>query len=262
MNIKLSGAAIAAIVIASQSANAGGLGSLYVTNASGQLYQVDGDTLQATQIVQLQDAGTINEIEYIGNGQIVANLTFAVAMYDLNTNTQSTLFTAPDVYNNPGGFQYLGGLAQLDNGELYMSTHSATPNNFIYSAHSYNLQNNSFTEYADAPENLPFDHHQMIDGSMLTISGSDLYLHDLNSGAIKNSYRIGFFGVSFFETGGQIYLLSDDAEIYSLDTSDGSTSLYGTISGISGSTIGATIPAPSALGVFGMGALLSTKRRR
>lgn len=262
MNIRLSSAAVAAVVIASQAADAGGLGNLYVTNSSGQLYQVDGGTLQATQIAQLQNAGTINEIEYIGNGQIAANLTFAVSMYDLSTNVQSTLFTAPDVYGNPGGFQYLSGLAQLDNGELYMSTHSATPDNFIYRAHSYNLQNDSFTEYADAPENLPFDHHQLADGTMLTISGSDLYLHDLNSGAIMNSYSLGFFGVSFFETGGQIYLLSVDADIYSLDTSDGSTSFYGAVSGVTGNAVGATIPSPSGLALFGMVAALSSKRRR
>jgi hypothetical protein len=262
MKLRTNCAAIAAIITVTQAVNAGDLGDLYVTSASGMLYEVDGGTLQATGIAQLSNAGTINDLEYLGNGQIAANLTFAVAVYDINTSTQTTLFSTPEIFNNPGGIQYTSGLTQLSNGELYMSTINANPDATVYESYSYNFQSGNFTQYADAPSNLPFDHHQLDDGTMLTIDQSDVYLHELNSGAIINSFNTGLYGVSLFESNNQLYLMTNEAEIHSLDISNGNTSYVGTISGISGTAIGATIPAPSGLALFGMVAVLSSKRRR
>jgi hypothetical protein len=243
----------------------GDLSDLYVTNSNGQVYHVDGNTLQATEAVQLQDAGTINEILYLGNGQLVANLSFGVSIYDFNTQTQTSLFSAQEEFGIPGSFTYTSGLAHRSNGDVYFAVNvlADQPNSQYYGV-SYNLNTNTATQLADVPGVALIDHHELSSEQMLTASYNDQSVTVFNpdSGVVDATYSLGLAIVSFVQSNDAIYFLTQSGELHTFDPTDGSTGFHGSISGVSGSFIGATIPAPSSLILICTSLFTATRRRR
>jgi len=243
----------------------GDLNDLYVTNSNGQVYHVDGNTLQATEAVQLQGAETINEILYLGNGQLVANLSFGMAVYDFNTQSQTSIFSSQTEFGIPGSFTYTSGLAQRSNGDVYFAVNvlADQPNSQYYGV-SYNLNTNTATQLADVPGVALIDHHELSSGQMLTASYNEQSVTVFNpdSGVVDATYSIGLSIASFVQSNDAIYFLTQAGELHTFDPTDGSSAFYGSISGVSGSFIGATIPAPSSLVLLGTSLFTATRRQR
>jgi outer membrane protein assembly factor BamB len=258
-------AAIAAVCVVAQSQSFAQLQDVYIANSSGTIYQIDGQTLQATEVAQLQNAGTINEILYVGNGQLIANLTFGMVSYDFNTDTQTTLFTAQDANGEPGGISLLSGLAQRSDGDIYFTSFLQSPTIFEYSGTTYNPNTQEINIINGSPNNaLYVDHFEISPDRMLGVVDASPFVDIFNpqTGVLETTLSLGITMTSFVESNGDLYILTRDGDIFAFDYTNGNTEFYGSITGTTGTLFGMTVPAPSSLGLLGLGLGVFTRRRR
>jgi len=265
MNCYIRCAAVAAISVAAQSQSFAQLQDLFITNSAGVVYQLNGQTLQATELFQLQDAGLINEIMYMGDGQLIANLTFAVASYDMNTNTQTTLFTSQQALGSNEGIANVAGLALQSDGNLYYTAkHFTQAGSFNYGGlYDMNTQTNSLIAGSDAGT-LYADHFELSPGRMLGANptSQSIDIFDPTTGAVEAAYSVGSAVASFVESNDELYILSSAGDIFTFDYTNGDTEFYGSINGTTGNLIGMTVPAPSSLAFMGLGLGALARRRR
>lgn len=258
-------AVIAVTVVAVQSNAIAQLQNSYLTNDSGTIFYLDEDTLVATEVAQLQGAGTINDILYMGNGQLIANLTFGVASYDFNTNIQATLFSAQDVQSEPSGIPLVSGLALQSDGNVYFTSMLHGPSGLHFAGATYNPGTQDIDLIEGSSINyLYFDHHEISPNRMLGARGNQhgVDIFDPSTGVLESTYSLGIDVRSFVESNGDLYILSDGGNLYTFDYTNGSTEFYGNITGYTGSLFGITIPAPSTLAALGFGVFTGTRRRR
>ncbi len=249
-----------------------GISNMYITNGAGEIYVVDGNTLQATSIAQLDNAGTINDIQYLGNGKILANLTFAMATYDLNTGVQETLFTSNGTFGQPDSFVYTGGLARRVNGDMYFGvTEALNPSGVINYGISFDMQSDSLNQIGNVPFATPFDFYELANGSMIgLITGDRAVRFDPNTGAVQAEFDLDVSAVSFVQSLTDLYVIATDGSLYTFDINDASTEFYGQITGFENNILGASIanasaaliPSPASLFALSGGLCLGLRRRR
>lgn len=245
-----------------------GLDNFLITNGNGILYEVDGNTLQSTQIAQLDNAGIINEILYVDNGEILANVTGGFERYNLNTGVQTTVFSNATDLPNPGGVDWSSGAALTSEGDVYFSVQSHSEEGSRRYGALYDLDTNTVSEmaeYTNAPGGLYFDFHEIGTNLFLAAeqTGQTIRVVDAVTGDNQTIYNTGINNGSFLSLNGDIFVVTTDRDMYTFDETDGSVEFYGSISGVSGNLLGATaIPAPSTPLLFALAAGTSARRRR
>lgn len=256
--------AVTAIGIISMGAQAG-LSNFLVAGAEGAIYRVDGDTLQSTLLSQMDNSYSTNEIMYLGNNEVLVDITGQLVRHNLSTGTDTVVFDIDDQLGSTG-VHYTSGLAQTSSGDIFFSVDTFDQSGSSTFGATFNLDTNIFTQLADidpAP-GLYFDHHE-VDNSIFAsadYNSQTISMIDAISGNTMASYNVGFGVVSFFEDQGIMYALGKEGGLYTFDSGDGSTQFVGQISGAGSSLIGATVPAPSALALLGLSGLATTRRRR
>ena len=263
MNI-MNVASACAVAVLSAGASAG-LSNFIVADADGGVYTVNGRTLEATQVAQMDSSYSINEILYLGNNELLVNVTGQFIQYNIGTGAEEVVFNARD-YLGDVGYHYTTGLAQMDSGDIFFSVKSYLPSETTLIGASFNLNSHSFTEMNDIEfvNGLYFDHHQVGENLYAGARFGQQQITIINTltGQNEAAYDVGFGVVSFFESHGSLFTMSKGGEIHSFDASDGSTSLVGRITGAGPGLIGASIPAPSSLTLLSFAGLAGTRRRR
>ncbi len=259
-------------VIAFNALAGAGLSDMYITNGAGKIYSVDGSTLQATPVAQLQDAGSINDILFIGNGKILANLTFAMATYDLNTGVQETLFATNGTFGSPGSFNYSSGLARRANGEIYFSINEIlNPSGIDIYGISYDLHSGTLNQVGDVDVPGAFDFYELANGDMIGFgSTGQSVLFDPDTGVVEATFDLDVAAVSFVQSIDDLFVVAIDGSMYTFDVTDGSTEFYGQITGFEKTLFGASIanssaaliPSPATLLTLSGGVCLGLRRRR
>lgn len=256
--------AASAIGIVSFGAQAG-LSNFLVADAEGSIYRVDGDTLESTFLSQVNPAYSTNEIMYLGNNEILVDVTGQLVRHNLNTGTDTVVFDITDQLGNTG-IHYTSGLAQTSSGDIFFSVDSIDQSGSATFGATFNLDTNIYTQLADidpAP-GLYFDHQEVGNSVFASAdyNNQTISMIDAISGDTLASYNVGFGVVSFFENQGLMYAMGKEGGLYTFDSSNGSTQFVGQISGAGDSLIGASVPAPSALALLGLSGLATARRRR
>jgi len=260
-----------AVVMSVSGLAKGGISDFYATNSTGSIFLVDGDSLNASLVVDLNYGSSINDILYLDDGGILANVTGALVRYDLNTGQEEVVF---QMSGNTGlsGFQYSMGLAAMSNGDVYFSLFNLDANGSNWYGGAYDPFQNEVELHPSSagPAALYFDHHQI--GENLFIgadhAGQNFYIHNTETGEIE-IHAAGYSPVSFFESGGSLFTMTQHGGLYMLDVSTMSSTFYGRINSGESNWIGAAttsspyrLPSPGSLPLFGFVAVVGTRRRR
>lgn len=254
-----------------------GVSDFYVAGADSRIYSVDGQTLQATEIFQIDSSGQagINDILFTGGDTMLANITGQLVQYDMVTGAQNTVLNLRDHYDS--GFQYAGGLARTLDDRIAFSVHEAlNPSGTRNTFGMYDPFSGSYETVINplGGSGLYFDVHQLSEDVMLgmsTASGSprlgSILVINTTDGTLVEEYTFDFEPVSFLELDGQLFILDKRSGLHTFDPTTGQSALYGSIDGVD-YTIGATsnvafrIPAPGVPMVLAMGGLVAARRRR
>jgi hypothetical protein len=227
-----------------------GLSDMYVTNDRGELYFVDGNTLQATSVGQLSNSEFVNDILYVGDGKIIANMTFALVSYDLNTGVQDTILYASDLPNEVPALMHTWGLARTNNGELYFGVTALanSPEETSYYGTTYDPSTGTTVQNAHVPHIASTDYYELGNGNMLEINDptDSLVEFDPHTGSIVRELTNGVTAVSFIQSHDSLFLLTAWGRLHEIDLSDGSLSFYGQISGYEYYIMGGSIADPTA----------------
>lgn len=242
-----------------------GLSDFYVTNTFGEIYQVDGQTLESNQVSQLGNTSNLNEILYIGNGEIIASLGGTMLRHNINTGAEEIVFRMSD-HIEPGALAIGSGLAMTTSGDIFFTASIFSAGNPTRRmAGSYNLATDVFVDITDVNSSASFfDHHQIGTDVFISADHNRQIVSVLNgaTGDIVIDYNVGFGVVSFFESDGGIFAVGRTGGLYSFDIDDGSTEYIGDIAGVSGDLIGATVPASGSFAIFGLMGIAAVRRRR
>ncbi|MFK7758975.1 MAG: hypothetical protein AB8C13_03390 [Phycisphaerales bacterium] len=249
-----------------------GLSDMYITDSTGEIYFVDGNTLEATSLAQLENAGTINDILYLGNGKILANLTYAIVSYDLNTGIQETLINTNGNLGQPGSFVYSSGLTRRTDGEIYLGiTELLNPVGLDVYGISYNTLSQELSEVGAIPFPASYDFYELSNGNMIGFGTTGVStLFNPNTGVIEAIFDLDIQATSFVQSLDELYVVAADGSLHTFDITDGSTEFYAQISGVDAPVFGASIaisnaaliPAPASMIVLTGGLGFGFRRRR
>ncbi|MEX0877193.1 MAG: hypothetical protein WD114_07010 [Phycisphaerales bacterium] len=260
-------AACAAGIAASPAIGGIGLQDFIVANATGEIFEVDGNSLATTQISMIQQRTFgFNEMVFGGGNMVYANLNGILIEHDLMTQQETVIFDVRDHIPQPS-INYTMGLAQLSNDDLFFTINTQTPTDSPRQfAATLNLDTNEYTAGPDVElaTGLYFDHHQLSDGTVLSADygGERILRQDITTGMTLESFNVGYGVVSLFQQGNSIFSIAKEGEMFRFDIADGSSEYLGTISGAGNSLIAATVPAPSTLTFIALGGLTTIRRRR
>jgi WD40 repeat protein len=264
--IPLSAAALSAAFVCPLAHGGTGLPDFIVTNASGDLYMVNGNTLEATYFDTVDTGNSINEIEYIGNNTILANQTGIIVSKNLITGEEDVVFRVTDYFTDTP-INYAMGLALRDKGDIYFTVNSVLGvGGSVATAASLSGSDFTFTQLnqVDVIGGLYFDSHELANGEILSadFNGERIWRQSSITGETLEIYEVDYGVVSFIELNGDVYTLTKNADMYRFNAMSGESDYIGTLSGIGPGLIGATIPAPSSIAMLGLAGVISARRRR
>ena len=251
----------------------GGISDFYTTNSIGEIYLIDGNTLEASLVVELNHGSNINDILYLDDGGILANVGGGLVRYDLGTGLEEVVFSIQGAIDVLGA-QITTGLAATNDGNVFFSVFHLIPGEGRnYMSGTFNPYTNEFTRAADvsAPAGLYFDHHQIDDTHYLGAdwNGQSIYVLDAETGETE-VVSVGYEVVSFFDVGDSIMTMTKGGDLYYFDPETMTSTFYGEIATSNlGNWIGATstsnpyrLPAPGTLSMLGFAGLIAGRRRR
>ncbi|MBO6739895.1 MAG: hypothetical protein JJ916_08560 [Phycisphaerales bacterium] len=263
---------IAAVILCACGAAQAGLSDFYVAGADGRIYSVNGSSLAATEIYQVQGGLAINDIIFTGNNRMLANVTDQLIEHNMTTGTETVIFDVND-YEGEDEIFFTSGFSGTHRGDIFMSVRRIGPDLNDYIGARFDPFTSTFTELADIQSTvggLFFDHQEIAPNRFLgaDYQNDSVIVFNSASGMQLDSYDVGFSPVSFLELGADLFLLDGNGGLHTFDTDDGSTSLYGTLSGFQGDLLGAAstevfrIPSPSGTALLGFAGLWGTRRLR
>jgi len=249
-----------------------GIADFYVADGQGQIYSVNGKTLAASEVFTVQGGLAINDIIFVGDNKMLANVTDQLIQYDMTTGVETVIFDVRDIYGEDG-FYFTSGFAGTENNDIFFSIQAFTDDGSELYGATYNPITDSFHELATLQESvggLYFDFLEVGENLFLGADFENEQIRLLNSftGEDVASYDAGFGPVSFLEIDDQIFSLSDSGGLYTFYLETGESEFYGDISGVSGAFLGATstdifrIPAPGSLPLIGFAGMVALRRRR
>lgn len=243
------------------------LNDFWVTDSVGRLYEVDGNSLQATAAHQIQSEGFVNEIEYFGGSMIMANMSNnSLVMIDVATGQEQTL-----VERNrfpAGSFRLTEGLVRTGHSSVYFSTHIISEHSHEASSlgYEYNIATDriELLHSYDAVQGGAFDHHLIGQSRLITADyqGQRAWVRDRDDGDLIRLIELDYDIVSFMEHDGNLITVTAQGDLYQLFTNTGVSNYLGSISGTGTNLIGATIPSPGGISMLGVSVLFGVRRRR
>lgn len=258
-------AVTAAVIVAAHAAE-----SLYVLGADGSLIGVDTTTFAATSSVQTGATHGTAEMAFGADGMLYLTNLFSVERYDISTGTLDTVLTTSVFTDIAGGVfntvttDWQGGLVVGVNG--YVSGSSGPPVNRFYSFDPGTPGSSPGLLFQPQGLGVPvFDVAYTGPTSALGALWSQGQIVDIDTttGAYTVLNRTIRTPVSFFTLGSQLHVLTESGAVYTLDATTGEATFVASITGVSGSLIGAAvIPAPGVAGVLAFGGVFATRRRR
>lgn len=264
--MKMTAAALFAACITSPAVAGIGLSEFYITDAQGRVFSVDTGTYEASLLFDIDPNGIISDLAYIGNDRVLVHNGGVFTSYDVNSSAADGTVEY-DLYDRFGdGIHFANGIDIDPTGQINFFIQSYLPSggDGSYSA-SYDPATDSYATGASYDTFAYFLDVHRYDGDVFL--GADwnenaVRVFDSVTGETIAEHQVGFGVVSFFEVSDVIYAVGKLGGVYTYDPTDGSTSLLGTITGAGDSIIGATVPAPSGLALFGAGLLGVSRRRR
>jgi uncharacterized protein (TIGR03382 family) len=253
-----------------------GIADFYIADADGQIYSVNGQSLQATEIFQIKSQGLsgINEILFLENNKMLANVTGKLVQYDMTTGVETVIL---DVNEAADDFSptWTSGLARTSNDEIFFTARVAgqrgADTDQILGL-TYNPFTGSLTESAPLVRDLSlyFDHQQVGENLFLgaDFNGGRIKIINTLTGEDEAVYEAAYGAVSFFEDDDIIYTMSKAGNLYTFDSETGESDFYGRITGLQGPPIGASsstifrIPSPGSLPLMGLAGIVAVRRRR
>jgi len=249
-----------------------GIADFYAADAGGRVYRVDGSTLEASLVVELDNGFSLNDILYLNDGGILANTNGLLVRFDLQTGEERIVFDSREAFGS--GFHTTMGLAATIDGNAYLTVVSSTSSGLEWFGGEFNPFSGEFARQADItrPTGLYFDHHQIGENLYLgaDFSGGRMSVIDATTGE-TTFINTDFDPVSFFESNGTLFSMGKGGELYTLDVDSGESEFYGNISGRLGNNgwIGAAsvsnpfaLPTPGTLSMLGLSSLTMIRRRR
>ena len=267
MNTRLAFTSIISILALTHTSAIAGISDFYVSSTSGKLFHVDSQTLQATEIDDLDgffNAST--DIEYMGGGQLFASNDRTIYRYDLNTGSQTIELDRDS--EGIGGIIGVDGLSKTPDGNLHVRRSVIAPGiGLFYQGFEYNINNGSYQSYGsfDIPDH--HDYEILSSSRMLTLHFGTLAFFNPDTGEIESRFSVGspdgFKPISILNIDGGLMLMSPDGDLHTLDLDSQNSTYYGHINGTGASYLyGATVPAPSIQSTLGTMLLITTRRRR
>lgn len=221
------------------------LSNFIVTDSYGVLYEVDGDTLESTVITELISGRSISEVLYVGNDEILSSTIGGYARYNLRTGVETIEFFSADILPNPSFQDYTMAAGFTSQRNVYFGVAAEFGEGFVYYGMLYNPFEGTFTEMAeleDSPSGLYFDFIEVGNNLFLAADWGVKTARTIN---IETGETIAEFStqegvVSFMTLDGEVFALTREADLYYFDLSSGAMELYGNITGLQRSAIGAT----------------------
>ena len=248
-----------------------GVSDFYVAGGQGTIFLVDGGTLQASEVFSVDGGMAINDIIFVGNNRMLANVTDQLIQYDMSTGEETVIFDVVDHYGKDAHY-FTSGFAGTSDNELFFSVMELGDDGLNQYGAIFDPFEQSFRETAaiDLVPGLYFDHLEISEGVFLgaDFAGQQVNVIDSISGDTLVSYDVGFGPVSFVELDGLVFMMSTQGDMYSFDAENGSTEFFGTIGGATEDLLGAAstqvfrIPSPGSLPLLGLGTLVAIRRRR
>ncbi|MFG0299756.1 MAG: hypothetical protein ACF8K1_09180 [Phycisphaerales bacterium JB047] len=250
-----------------------GLSDFFVAGSGGRVYSVDGSTLEASEVYRVNGSWNVYDILYAGNDNMLVQIRDEIRLVDMMTGAESVFFDAADYEGTNENF-YLQGFAATSDNELFMSMQQFTSNSIDLVGTTYHPGTGVYREMAviEHPNFLGnyIDHVEIAPDVFLGVDriGSQVHVINIEDGNLIDVYDLTFSPVSFLQLDEQLFLLDRDGGLYNFDAADGSTSLYGSLSGFSADLLGATsyevfsVPAPGGTALLGFAGLLGVRRRR
>lgn len=269
MNIHFAVLSAIATLVSAQSSSIAGISDFFVSSSAGDLFHINGQTLQAEQVATLDgffNAST--DIEYMGNGQLFASTGRTVYRYNTNTGTQ-TIELDRDSF---GGGLSIGvdGLSRTPDGKLHVRKSLIVPGEGIhYQGIAYDINDGSYESVGNYQLPSHYDYEMLDEFRFLSIIDSvgSLEVFNTETGESEPEFQVGSFDsfrpISIMSFDGGYMLMSPEGELHTLDLEAQTSTYYGQISGTGSAFLrGATIPTPSGLYFLGTSLLIATRRRR
>lgn len=261
-------------IAATSTASVADLSNFYLLDSLGGLYSVDGDTLYASKIHEIENGFSVVDMVDLGGGNIIVSRAYELYEYNFYTREETSLLNTAD-YFGPGTIGYFHGLADLGNGEFFFTSRVSSSDSTLAQGNTINLDTGMTSTLYTYEEFQPtyFDHQLIGPDLVISADYSNQRIHvlDIHTGEQTTTYEVGIDVVSFFETNGEVFLLTKQGEIHSFDASNGNYSFVGQLEGEFGSRnlIGASVadplgvfPTPGSLAIFGIFGLSTSRRRR
>lgn len=250
----------------------GGIADFFVADGQGGIYSVNGQTLAASQVFTIDGGLAINDIIFVGDNKMLANVTDQLIQYDMTTGVETVIFDT-DGLSAKDGVYFIAGFAGTASNDIFISARRFTEDGNDFFGATYNPITGTYTEGAALEESvsgLYFDHLEVGENLYLGADYGNGLIHVINSvtGQDVAIYDAAHAPVSFLELDGQIFSMSGEGELFTFDLDTGDSVFFGEISGVSASLLGATntqvfrIPAPGTLPAFGLVSFIVARRRR
>ncbi len=254
------------------------LSDFVIMSDDGQLLRVNGQTLEASLVADLDITGDPSrkiELEYISDSQIYVKHDGGLSVYNAGSESLDSVFTSSDLRDHPNiTFGPFRGMLQTNDGRILGNALGAiVPGEGLVRT---GVQINPSTNEWDTTSQLvdvgySLDMHMFGSNQFVNIYDNHLIsVHDFNNPAFLNDFWIDnqdplnpYYAVSIFESDGELLVIDPNGEIYSIDPANSSFARYGQITGIDGLYLHAasTVPAPSSIAPFAI-TLLAARRRR
>lgn len=221
------------------------LSDFLVATSNGRIHEVDGDTLVATEIVQLQNRQSISEILYVGNDEILASIIGSFVRYNLRTGIETIEFNTADVLPNPAPGNWTESAAFTAQRNVYFGIAAWNQKGnyrygVLYNPHDGTLE--EMAKHIDPPNGLYFDYIEVDNHVFLAAEFSErtARLIDAETGETLSIMNTDEGIVSFLTLDDTVYAITKQRKLFTFDMDDGSMELYGSITGLNGAPIGAT----------------------
>jgi len=247
------------------------LHDMYLANTEGAVYHINGLTLEATLVSQINIPDKLPflidpeiQIEYLGNDRIAVALDRHIDILNINTGIQERAISAVEMYQG-AIVATITGLARLDDGTLLTSGVAAVSTSLYFHEIIYDPQTDTSHRTPMQGSQIPVDIHA-IDGLMTVSSISReigrIAFFDYENDFDRQIFDVEFPILSFIENNGELFALSTGGQLYTFDLQTLEMSLHGTITGFDGIASSITIPAPSTFACIGVLSLAGSRRRR
>lgn len=242
-----------------------GLSDFYVSSTRGNIFSVNGETLEATPLGTVPGVtGGAADLEYMGNGQLFYNSIRNVYRYNTITGEHSTEIDISTFGSDAFGAR---GLSKTVDGRLHFQRQIFVPGQGVLGVGTaYDIADSSYE--TATPSITSFRDYEILNDSQVMILdqfGITVSIEDTNTGETLNEISLDVnpeFLTSILRMDDSLYLMSHYGELYSFDLESESISFAGQISGIGNSYMqGATVPTPSSIAPLAL-TLFAIRRRR